>query len=449
MKKKIFWTGYAVFVVLLLLLGTMAVRYVNRVLLDYEASQPEKAVESRIELIKEAAKNDTLDEVITFYEIEQAEYDIDISDFREYKDKIKNAKEISYKIKTGYSETQQQFYLLADGEAVAVLTLESLNEEIKLAILKVNEWQVASVTPILALKNYEYTLEVPKNFKVTVNGVEVNNPVPSQTDGWEVYALEPLYYEPEILIFDTHGNQVEYKAGEPVYTYDYVVKIPDNFTMKVNGKDALEYKTGTAANSDYKYCAEYAMMPEIVTYEIKNAVCEPEIEIYDNLNQPVDCVFENYAFVRTKQAALDTIPEEILDKVNVLEIAQMWSKLMTDDLKGAKHGFDTIKKYLITDSYLYNVAYQYVTSVDITFVATHVLENPPFSGEKITNYVSYGDNLFSCDIYFLKHMDLYTRNIKTTDEMNSTFYFMYYDETDDGKDNPRWVILDIQEILSK
>ena len=46
-------------------------------------------------------------------------------------------------------------------------------------------------------------------------------------------------------------------------------------------------------------------------------------------------------------------------------------------------------------------------------------------------------------------MDLYTRNIKTTDEMNSTFYFMYYDETDDGKENPRWVILDIQEILSK
>ena len=35
------------------------------------------------------------------------------------------------------------------------------------------------------------------------------------------------------------------------------------------------------------------------------------------------------------------------------------------------------------------------------------------------------------------------------DEMNSTFYFMLYDGTKDGKDNPTWVILDIREIISK
>ena len=51
-----------------------------------------------------------------------------------------------------------------------------------------------------------------------------------------------------------------------------------------------------------------------------------------------------------------------------------------------------------------------------------------------------------------KHMkDTVGRNgdEKITDILNSTFYFMYYDETNDGKDNPHWVILDKQDILSE
>ena len=35
------------------------------------------------------------------------------------------------------------------------------------------------------------------------------------------------------------------------------------------------------------------------------------------------------------------------------------------------------------------------------------------------------------------------------DVLNSTFYFMNYDDTEDGVDNPHWVIIDIQENLSE
>ena len=124
---------------------------------------------------------------------------------------------------------------------------------------------------------------------------------------------------------------------------------------------------------------------------------------------------------------------------------------MTNDLEGSQKGFGTMKEYLITDSYLYDVAYKWVTNIDITFTFSHVLKNPPFTEEKVSNYVSFADNLFSCDIYFIKHMaDVKDRNEGAIEDvMNSTFYFMYYDETDDGKDNPRWVILDIQENLSE
>ena len=57
--------------------------------------------------------------------------------------------------------------------------------------------------------------------------------------------------------------------------------------------------------------------------------------------------------------------------------------------------------------------------------------------------------MFSCDIYFIKHMYLTSYKMDVDDVMNSTFYFMNYDDTEDGKDNPHWVIIDIQENLSE
>ncbi len=513
MKKNMFWIVYAVLVVVLVVLGSQAVGYVNDVLADYEESQPEKAVEEQLELIRAAAADDTLEEVMTFYDLKQAAYDIDISDFREYKDKLKNAEELTYKIKTGgYSESSQLFNILADGEVVAVLELKSRKEEVKLAILTLSDWQVKSITPVITLVNYDYTVEVPEGFCVTINGMELENPVAAVEEGWEIYDVETLYSEPEIKIYDAygreaffdivdnhvkpivhsynlrlpedfsvfddgreqegitengetvysvitlsevlelkdaHGNSMEYRGGDSIYTYDYLVRIPDNFTMTVNGRDAAEYRTGTEERSKYKYPAEYVDMPELVTYEVKDAICEPVVGIYNNINQKVECVFDNYTFEVTEQTGLEKVPEEIAARVNVLEIAQMWSKLMTDDLEGTGRGFGTIKKYLIKDSYLYNVAYKWTTNIDITFTATHVLEDPPFTGEKVTNYISYGDNLFSCDISFMKHMYLTEKKMQVTDEMNSTFYFMYYDETDDGIDNPHWVIIDIQEIVAE
>ena len=495
------------------MLAAWAVNYVKEVLREYEAAQPEVVVEQQLEKIKAAAAADTLEEMISFTPIKQAEYDIDISDFREYKDKLKNAKELTYKIKAGYSETEQQFHILADDEVVAVLTLESVKEEIKLAILKVNEWQVKSTMPVLTLTNYDYTVDVPKGFLVTINGTGLSNPQETE-NGWETYVVETLYSEPEIKIFDAygkealydivdnhvtpivhtyslklpkgfsvsaggrvqegitagdeihysitslyetlvltdaHGNSIEYKGGDSIYTYDYVVTIPENFPISVNGKAAEDYRTELKENDIYQYPAEYADMPRIATYEIKQALCEPEIEIYDNLNQKVECVFTNYAFEVTGQTGLDTVPEEIAAQVDVLEVAKIWSNFLTRDLAGAQNGFATVKQHFITDSYYYNVAYQYAVGIDITFMFGHVLDNPPYTEERVTNFISYGENLFSCDVHFVKHMkDKKDRTEEEiTDTMNSTFYFLKYDETDDGKDNARWVILDIQEILSE
>jgi len=511
MKKKLFWILFAAYIFVLSVMVVKTVNYVKTVLQDYEASQPEKVVEAELDKLKAAAANDTTESIITFHEIEQAEYDIDISDFREYKDKLKSAEQLTYKIKNSYSETEQQYYIMADDDAVAVLTLESVKEEVKLAILTVNEWKVKSVTPILTLANYDYVVEVPTGFRVTINGTGLTD-VQETKDGWETYVVETLYSEPEIKIFDAYGtealydivdnhvrpivytynltlpagfsvfaggieqngetegeevrydivtlqesleledaygNRTEYRGGDSIYTYDYIVKLPDNFQITVGGSPADRYVTAEEEIAKFQYAAEYSKMPKIRTYTITSAFCEPEIEIYDNLNQRVECVFENYCFEVTEQTGRDSVPEDIAAGIDVLEIGRKWSRFMTGDLEGNKKGFGTMKKYLIEGSYLYNVAYKWITSADSTYTPRHTFKNPPFTEEKVSNFVSYGDNIFSCDIYFVKHMHLTSYNMDVDDVMNSTFFFLNYDDTEDGKDNPHWVIIDIQENLSE
>lgn len=511
MKKFVFWILYVIYISALVVLVSKSVTYVKGVLREYEASQPEKVVEAELDRLQDAVKNDTTESVITFQTIEQAEYDIDISDFRAYKDKLANAKQLTYKTKNSYSETEQQYYIMADEEAVAVLTLESVKEEVQLAILTMNEWKVKSVTPILTLTNYDYVIDVPKGFWVTINGHTLSD-AKEAANGWETYAVETLYSEPEIKIYDAYGNEalydiadnhvtpivhtysiklptgfsvfaggieqngiaegnevrydiitlqeslelkdaygnkILYKGGDSIYTYDYVVKIPDNFQITVAGNTAESYITATEEIVKYQYAAEYMKMPQMQTYTIPKAFCEPEIVILDNLNQTVDCVFEHYYFEVTEQTGLESVPEEIAAGIDVLDIAKKWSKFMTRDLEGSNRGFGTMKKYFIEDSYLYQMAYKWINSADSSYTPKHTYKNPPFTGEKVSNFISYGDNIFSCDIYLVKQMHLTSYKMDVEDVLNSTFYFMNYDDTEDGTDNPQWVIIDIQENLSE
>lgn len=94
---------------------------------------------------------------------------------------------------------------------------------------------------------------------------------------------------------------------------------------------------------------------------------------------------------------------------------------------------------------MYNVAYKWATGIDITFTSAHRTEDNYFTDENVTNYIKYSNDLFSCDISFVKHMYLYKKNKYVEDETNSTFYFLRQGEGDTA----HWVILDIQEVISK
>lgn len=506
--KKVFWAMYIVLVIVLVWAGKQAVVYVNNILEDYEASQPEKLVEEQLVLLKEASESNTLEELIIFPEIELAEYDNTVVDFKEYKTKLANAAEFTYQIKTGtFSETGQIYQILADEEPVAVMELESTHEEVQLAILKMMDWQVKSITPLLTLVNYEYTITAPKDFPVFVNGYELKNPETTQEDGTVTYSLEKLYSEPEIAIYDTfghpahfdivdnhvtpvvntyslslphsfsvylgdtkldgikngeetaysvttayealkitdiYGNSMNYTGKENIYAYDYEFSAPDNYTVLLNGNDLSEYIVAQTDIKAYQYCEEYTTMPKINHYQLNNSMVELQFDVYDNLGQKVEYVMQNGKFEINKQAGLPEVPAELAEEIDVMKIAKTWSYFMTRDLEGTNHGFNTIKKYLIKDSYLYNVAYKWATGIDITLTSDHKTENNYFENENITNVIIYGDNVFSCDISFVKYMYLHRKKMWVDDPTNSTFYFLKQGEGEDA----HWVIVDIQEIIT-
>ncbi len=42
-----------------------------------------------------------------------------------------------------------------------------------------------------------------------------------------------------------------------------------------------------------------------------------------------------------------------------------------------------------------------------------------------------------------------TNGVNKIDSVNGTFYFVYYDDSDDGVDNPHWGLVDRQDDAKK
>ena len=64
----------------------------------------------------------------------------------------------------------------------------------------------------------------------------------------------------------------------------------------------------------------------------------------------------------------------------------------------------------------------------------------------VKNFVWITDDCFSVDISFVKHMYLYGTTL-VEDPMNDRFYFVKYDTTNDGVDNPTWKLAGMKEIV--
>lgn len=438
MKKQIkkFKIVYIVYIAVLLILAAAAVWYVSSVLKEYEACQPEREVERQIKNLYELARGGAVDSVVSFGGSEES---FEISD--EEMEKFVNslAKDtLSYKIIAGSSDGRALTYSVSNSDnTLLYIKLKSLSETTKLSLFTYSEWKTEEVKA--ALFNYEISL--PPSVKVALNGNTLTGSPSSDGSDKLVYRISALG-SPTLSISDTLGNVLDFTDSTKINITEYVIKIPDNFTLKADGKEVSPDIARSEENPNYSNFAEYCLdLPKLLTYECAVVQKQPAIEILDPMGNQVEFEMEGNTVTVTEQPSYsDTLPDELSNQIDPMTAAKDWSLFLTKDLSGANNGFSSIAKYFDENSYFYDVAWKYANGIDITFTSPH--NYPSFTDEKLSNFIRYTDNCFSCDVFFNKHM-LLNSGSNVIDKMNSRFYFVNSGTTDE----PKWIIVDIKEII--
>lgn len=309
---------------------------------------------------------------------------------------------------------------------------------------------------------FNSTFSVPNGITVSVNGAEIQGrPLSDNETEYNVREMT----KPVITFTDRMGGKTEYNSEELPQFLNCTVTVPEAFSLKINGKNADEFFTAVSApHPDKELLAKYAdvALPQQKAYSI--ALVEPTATavISDNSGNSKEYTLSG-GKIEVASLGSDEIPERISSQLDVMETAKNWSRFMTDDLiakdamgntlggnQAKQHGLEIVQQYFIKDSDYYNYAYQWATGVDITFTSVHTIDS--FSEERISNFMQYNENCFSCEVYFKKNMTLFYDGKyvgKRTDVFNSILYFVYVDDTpDNGKDDPSWKIAVMHDVQS-
>ena len=513
-KSKVFKITYIAYVVILAVLVSMALLYVNNVLETYENEHPQRHLENALSLLESEAESGELWTKNDVPSMESGIFESGVDQKKEFLKKLKG--NIKLSAQKWINENECTYRVISNGNEIAEIKLRKNGDIIqKLAIISIQKYELVSYIPL----THTYTLELPEDVIVNsdifveVNGVNLTEEHGIEgEDGKTVFKLENLYSVPNITITDQKNNRADIKMpnGDGKIEFDnsfYTLTLPSSLFVDINGErqtgETLEdgrinYRIRLVTKADvtisdvfgntetyvgkstipltyYKFmtgdfctvtvdgqnvpesCIEYSEndeystfadlvdgLPRLPVYEIVVLKNNADIKITDRDGNPVEYDKEvKIQDIRSISSGkvYDTVPEEVAKEVNVLKVLEDWSLYMTCDLN-----FNNISKYLIKNSYQYNVAYKYSYSIDRTFTSNHSLGNPPFEQESVSNFRWLTDNCFEVDIRFVKHMIVLGR--RTDDEMNEKCYFVKYDDTKDNKDNPTWKLVAMKEIVN-
>lgn len=494
---------YLIYLGVLVALVAAAAIYVGSLLRQYEKSQPEFHVQQAVEQLLEDAKAEGFWSLHDLPRSSSSDYEANLDLKQTYLDQLA-AEDLNFVAQAGTTEDELLYNVESNGFCLAQVKLKATGPMYtKLAVFSMRDWTVESVTPVM--EEHEYTLSVPADFDVQVNGMAAGE---GEEDGRLVtYTLSNLYLKPELTITDEEGNQAEYriKKNKIVAEYfDYSMTLPDTLSVKLDGQEltgeeagsgmvhygitsltqpqvtisdlygnTVQYEGGqlpltqatiTASescqvqvlgasvpqaavtietNPEYTHFADYVEdLPGVAVYRIAVLQNDAEITVKDASDNTIslDASTTTHNLVNSV-SGLDQVPEEVSAEIDVLKTAQNWSLFLTRDL-----AFSQVQKTLIPGSYQYDVATKYAYGIDITFTSGHTLLNPAFADNSVTNFLWITDDCFSVDISFVKRMLLST-GVQVDDPMNDRFYFVKYDGTNDGVDNPVWKLASMKEIV--
>lgn len=383
-KKSIFKRFLIIYVIILVVLMLAFLIYVADSLIIYENNQIDNYMANLIEDLKKASKKNKIEKYIDASNLNISEFENTSATVDEGFNELLNSQKITYKLQNDGETPIYDIY--ANEQKVLEVKLNGKQKENRLGLLTFNKWKT---------------------------------------------------------------EKIEIKAENGLYTCNILV--PNNYEVYVNEqKLSQEQIKETVQNEGLAQISKYVEIPYVVKYEIANLLVEPDVKILDESGNQVEYVQDgntiskelSFISVATQEEAMEHLTSEI----DALQVAKDWSLYLTDDLEGRLHGFYNISKYLIEDSDIKKFAYNWATGVDITFVSSHTLLNPTFTNEELSNFEIYNENSFSCEVYLQKNLKLKSGGKKIEDKMNERMYFAHYDDTDDGKENPEWKLVNMQSV---
>lgn len=211
--------------------------------------------------------------------------------------------------------------------------------------------------------------------------------------------------------------------------YNISITIPEAYKAFVNNIEVTDFESGSGDSKELERLTKYVNIDKSKNVKIDNLVFEPKVKIVDEKGSDVAFENKNGEIIFKKEykqiSSYEEASKYIKDDFNILELAKNYSLFLTDDLKGASHGLDKLTPYLIRDSYMYNMAYNWAHNVDITFVSRHTLKNPTFTNETIKDCIIYSEDAFSCVVHLEKNMIVNGQD--RVDTMNDRLFFVYYE----------------------
>ena len=434
-RPRPFRRTYLMILAVLLTISAGTLLYVHRALRNYEASQPENVLADEMKKLRKLAGKEKFEEKVSLETLRSQGHSEEA--LRQFQKDVLDTELSFQEDHSALDATQKTFHILSNGCKVGSATLNHEGQETKLLIFQLDEWSVAH----MELTGYAFHLTAPASAIIKNNGQVLTGQISGDTATYDSAGLSPLNIE----VCDVLGNSVPFdQKNLPTFT-DFTISIPKDYTIQ--GKQTVPVSAATMeAVDELKYVKEYCPdIPDSAVYRLSLLAKEPEFKILDGQGQEVDYTMEG----RTVTIGSGPVGQSMSgppEGIDPLAVAKLWSLFMTNDLTGENHGYNQLSPYLIKNSYLQGVAWKWATGVDITFTSSHTLKTPPFQVEQASNYVRYADNCFSCDIRLEKDLVLTRTGEEVKDVINSTFYFVNYDDTDNGKNDPRWVLADYHEI---
>lgn len=425
------------YVLILVVAAGIVLANVYSLLGKFEAAQPERVVERQIELLRDAAKNGTLDSVMP---VSGSAAELLAANIypKSYVDCIANGV-LTYEQKSGaFGANTAAYTILSDGKPVVDVELSSTNERTEMIVFSSADWSLKSLNAV----TFEREFTLPESITLKVNGSIVNSDN-SDGKGNCIYNVGYLG-DADIVISDIFNNfEKQYRTVRKSFP-SITFSLPSNYKVTFCGNEIKgDFVTSTPI-AEYEYVSKYTEMPSLLTYNISYLFPEDgdstALVMTDNLGNPLEMTLDEIdGYEITYQNSVVEVPSQYFEEAGIADFAKDWSLFMTNDLRG---GLSSISKYLIKGSYLYDVAYKWATGIDHTFTSIHTLYNPPFDKMRYYNFVKYSDECFSCNVYLVKKMRI-SNGLDVDDELSKKLFFVKYDGTNDGRDNPKWVVADM------